>query len=355
MEKQKYPSINGLRALSIIMVLFHHLNMQNHILDNLVTLDWLSPLLFVLEDGHLGVNMFFVISGFLITSLLIQEEINTKSISIKKFYIRRILRIFPAYYFLLFVYFILQLFSIIQISTASWITSITYTKYLNSQLDWPTAHFWSLSLEEFFYFFWPLCFVMGAKVRKNIIISLLIIVPIIRISIDSAPSNLTNTLLVLSRIDAISIGCLFAIYKDTIIKRFSLHWTKLFYISILSLFLLRYVPFITDNTPFSFIFLALGLTHGTIANFLIALIMMYSVFGSRGAWFKILNLKVINYIGILSYSIYLWQQIFISGSDNWATKFPQNIIFIFIAAFLSYTFIEKPFLKLKSKFITLKR
>ena len=103
-----------------------------------------------------------------------------------------------------------------------------------------------------------------------------------------------------------------------------------------------------------FVFVPLGTTHGTIANFTIGFLMMYSIFGPRNLWFSFLNLKVINYIGILSYSIYLWQQMFISGASNWGTTYPQNLFFILIIAMLSYHFIEKPFLRLKTKFVLFK-
>ena len=80
----------------------------------------------ILADGNFGVNVFFVISGFLITTLLIAEENKTGAISLKNFYLRRIFRIFPAYYFVLLVYFILQSLSIMSFTSQSWLSSIFY-------------------------------------------------------------------------------------------------------------------------------------------------------------------------------------------------------------------------------------
>ena len=158
MTTQKYESINGLRAISIFLVLTHHFILQYNILKNFKDVRWMGPILKLLNDGQLGVNVFFVISGFLITSLLLQEEAKTKRVSLKNFYIRRTLRIFPAYYFLLLVYFILQLLGYIHISNQAWLTSVTYTKYFNWSADWYTRHAWSLSIEEHFYILWPLIF-----------------------------------------------------------------------------------------------------------------------------------------------------------------------------------------------------
>lgn len=346
-NKFKYPSINGLRAISIVLVLIYHLNLKSHILSGISDIKWLHSIVYFIQDGHLGVNVFFVISGFLITSLLLQEEANSGKISIKYFYTRRMLRIFPAYYFLLLVYFLLQLFHVIHISNASWITSITYTKYFNWKFDWLTAHTWSLSVEEQFYLFWPLVFCCGKNFRKYITFGLLIIVPIIRIYISINPIDWINEWTFFTRIDAIATGCLFAFYKDTIIEKFKQYWTPIFYFSTCSLFFLRYFPLLAQKIGLEFLFIPLGKTHGTLANFLIAIIMLYSIFGPQKIWFRFLNLKAVNYIGILSYSIYLWQQLFISSSGFWMTQFPVNMVFIFLAAWFSYSFIEKPFLKMK--------
>ncbi len=155
---------------------------------------------------------------------------------------------------------------------------------------------------------------------------------------------------IFTRIDAIAMGCFFALNKDEIVKRLRDYWTKIFYFSFIALFFLRYFPYLADKVHLKFIFVPLGVNTGTIANLLIALILMYSIFGKRGIWFKILNLKLLNYIGLLSYSIYLWQQIFLNRTPYWINQFPQNIILTLLVSMGSYYLIEKRFLKLKSKF-----
>jgi len=98
---KKLPSLNGLRALSIIIVILFHLLPYDFNTDPSIMV--LIPFL----NGRFGVNIFFVISGFLITTLLMNEEKRTGSNSLKGFFLRRSLRILPAYYFLLFAYLIL--------------------------------------------------------------------------------------------------------------------------------------------------------------------------------------------------------------------------------------------------------
>ena len=350
MENQKYSGINGLRAISIILVVIYHLTYQDKIFHGLYEIRWLLPVVSFLQDGHLGVNIFFVISGFLITSLLLREELKTKTISLKNFYIRRTLRIFPAYYFLLLVYFFLQQLGVFELSATSWITSLTYTKYFNWEKDWLTSHAWSLSIEEHFYLFWPLFFMAGDKFRKIAAIVLIASVPFMRVYFDYHDLSEHYALTLFTRIDAIATGCLFALYRNKIIEKISPWWNPVFIVSSFLLISLRYFPLLATKIHLEFIFVPLGTTHGTIANFLIAIILMYSVFGPNGIWSKFLNWKLLNYVGLLSYSIYLWQQIFISGLDYWPAKFPQNIFCVLAMALFSYHLLEKPFLKLKSKF-----
>lgn len=328
----------------------HHLAVNKHIFDKLLSISWLGPFVQFMYDGHLGVSVFFVISGFLITTLMLHEEANTNTISVKSFYKRRALRIFPAYYFLLIIYAILQLFSIIEITAASWLTSITYTKYFNWQLDWFTAHMWSLSVEEHFYILWPLIFLSGKNMRKLIAAIIIILVPLIRLYTFFHPVKWIDEFSLFIRIDAVALGCLFAMYKDEIISRMKNYWNQVFFTAVVCLFLLQYVHRIPADSGFKYIFIALGDTHGTLACFFISLIMMYSIFGPQNLWFRFLNTKALNFIGLISYSLYLWQQIFMTDSSHWMTRFPVNIVLIFSCATFSYFVVEKPFLKLKSRY-----
>jgi peptidoglycan/LPS O-acetylase OafA/YrhL len=341
---EKLPSLNGLRAVSIIIVLLFHL--LRYTFD--VNLDDVFRV--PIFNGRFGVNVFFIISGFLITTLLLQEERKTGHISFRKFYIRRTLRIFPAYYFLLLVYLVLQLLNLIEISRAAWITSLTYTKYINYRIEFYTSHAWSLSVEENFYLFWPLIFKAGDKARKRFA-ALLIVLPIfVRLYINYYPLDWLDEQSVFVRIDAIAIGCLVALYKSEIIAMLESRWNDLFFYCVLLLFLIPWLDRLVENTFLEIIFVCFGVLTGIMANVLIAGILLYSVYGPKGGWYKLLNSKVFNYVGILSYSLYLWQQFFIDKREWWITQFPQNLGCIFLAAIFSHYVIERPFLRLKSKF-----
>ncbi|MDP4266501.1 MAG: acyltransferase [Bacteroidota bacterium] len=347
-KKINYPSLNGLRAISIIIVILSHLDV------NFTAFPVFFKYFPFFRDGQLGVNVFFVISGFLITSLLLREENHNNTISLKNFYFRRVLRIFPAYYFLLLFLFILHYKDLIYINNYSWITALTYTKYFNWKLDWYTAHSWSLSIEENFYLVWPLVFIFGMKSRKIFMFLILITIPFFRIYNFFGNADWIDGLTIFCRMDAIATGCLFAIYKDKIMNVFDIYGKKIFYFSMLFLLSYSYLRIILAkyNLNFNYIIFPFWGSYGTLTNILIALVMMFSVFRSNGIWFRFLNLKIMNLIGILSYSLYLWQQVFTCKSAYFINKYPLNLIYLILASLISYFFIEKYFLKLKTKFVS---
>ncbi|TDX01807.1 acyltransferase family protein [Dinghuibacter silviterrae] len=341
---KQLPSLNGLRAVSILIVLVYH-TLGANLHDN-------KSLLYNIPffNGEFGVNVFFVISGFLITSLLLKEEKEGGSISLKDFYMRRALRIFPAYYFLLFVYYVLQKFDIIHIPGGSWLTSLLYVKYINYNDDVYTGHAWSLSIEENFYFFWPFVFLLGDKVRRYTALALVGVVPCFRLFLYFHPITWIDELSFFVRIDSIATGCLCALYKDKIIKFLSPFWWDAVLIALTTLFIWPWLGQLVHGTFAIYIFVAFGVLSGTVVNVIIVIVMMYAVYGPKGSLYKVLNTRLFNYIGVLSYSLYLWQQFFMTRTRFWGTQFPQNWLFIVAAALFSYYIIEKPFLSLKSRF-----
>jgi peptidoglycan/LPS O-acetylase OafA/YrhL len=344
----KIASLNGLRAISIIIVILYHLKLNGSI-DGSAYFISLFDLFF---RGGFGVNVFFVISGYLITTLLITEDKKTNSINLKHFYIRRTLRIFPAYYFLLLVYFIMQLLGYIHISNIAYFSALTYTKYIfKDGKEWFTGHAWSLSIEEHFYLFWPVLFKVFKKYRNTVpwlLVLLSIIYEIFRLKDFPNQYNLN----ILARANTLAIGCLFAIHKNTILNYLQTKWTYVIAIATAAILLLSYFE---NNFPSNLfigkIFYVLGGSDGIISSFTIAFIMFYSIYGPKNWWHWLLNTKLLNFIGLLSYSLYLWQQLFTYKSDMVINKTPYNVIFLILAALFSYYIIEKPFLKLKDRFI----
>lgn len=351
---QKYiPSLNGFRAISILLVIGHHLNQVGYFNFH-KNIKLIATVFF---NGSFAVNIFLIISGYLITTLMIQEEKKNSSISLKKFYFRRIFRIFPAYYTLLLVYFILQKFQYLQLNYWDWISCLTFTKQFYASNTFETSHLWSLSVEEFFYFLWPLSFVYFTSHRKVILIIFAIVIVFSRIYFYKFPySEISNT--IFSTGDALALGCLGAILRKDFLSKIS---ENSFYISmcilIISLLSGKYSSFLLKqgdalNEEYSLIsalvYTFLG-NIGLITNITMLIIILYSL-SEKSILFYLLNSKPFNYIGKLSYSIYLWQQLIIYKFNPSIKTLPIALVCIFIFAIISYYFIELPFLKYKDKF-----
>jgi len=326
------PSLNGLRALSILLVLISHAEMQNfHIAKS--------------KGGQIGVTIFFVISGFLITHLLMNEEKKNGRVSLRLFYIRRAIRIFPVYYIFLVVCIALASFNFFYISETSLLSSITYTKCFFKS-EWETGHLWSLSVEEFFYLIWPIAFIYLKNYRVLFALAVICVIPCIRLLSDLSPMN------IFMRADSIMWGCLFALYYERILA-FLKSIPKIFLLT--PFFVICCSVLIGDltyrlNMPMpGSLRLALFGSFGTVTSLATCLIIVVSINFENNPWFKLLNLKLVSSLGILSYSIYIWQQLFFSPNLDAISTFPMNIVLIFIVANISYYLIEKPFLKLKSR------
>src|ERR1700744_3020835 len=122
-----FPTLDGLRGISIIIVLLNHITWRTTIGEYI--------------DGVIGVQIFFVISGFLITTLLLKEKVKNGWISLRQFYIRRVLRIVPVAYLYIFVVLILNYFFKLGMTFENFLVSTLYLKNLNIAGDWYTGHF----------------------------------------------------------------------------------------------------------------------------------------------------------------------------------------------------------------------
>ncbi|HTI90823.1 MAG TPA: acyltransferase [Puia sp.] len=334
------PSLNGLRALSIFSVLLVHINIQEF------SNAYRVPLL---GDRELGVNVFFILSGFLITTLLLQEEKLMGAISLKDFYLRRVFRIFPVYYVLLLVYLVLQLAGILHFKPTSWLTSLTYTKYFNWSNDWESAHLWSLSVEEHFYLIWPFIFKYFRRYRVSFAWAMILLVPILRIVYIKHPVDFMNPLTIFQKGDALMWGCIFAIYRKQIDARISKIPFIFAGILLLLLCLDRSASKSMPLEIYQWTVVPFLKTTGTIGDLAVGALILSSISRTQTVWYQLLNLSFMNYIGKLSYSLYIWQQLFFSHAVGLFGRLPLNLLLIFAVANISYYFIEKPFLRLKGR------
>lgn len=340
------PSLNGLRALSIAVVILSHLFDQAQI-----------PIAYLPVPGQTGVDVFFVISGFLITLLLIREQRQMGAISIRRFYARRALRIFPAYFVYLGVMSALAALGIVALSTKQLLAAATYTANLFPGGTWVVGHCWSLCVEEHFYLIWPMILVLcGRHWASRIATVYVCLTPLLRVILRFA---LRDTIALwsftLTRMDAIAVGCCLAFIATSPRLRARLRLAP----RQASLVVLGGTTFLLASHQLTLHALrskAIGyyaaFAGGTVNAIVIAAIVWGCICNPTGTVGKFLNAKPVVNIGILSYSLYLWQQPFTDpfGTDRFCS-FPINVVLLSLCAAGSYYLIERPFLTLKQRLV----
>src|SRR5580700_5987398 len=207
----RLPSLDGLRALSIGMVVIGHCSGTLRTINS-----GAATILVYIGAGRLGVSIFFVISGFLITTLLVREHLSTHTISLKDFYIRRAFRIFPGFYAYWLVAFVLALLGYIHLSRSDLISAAIYIwNYVPRNVDtWFLGHTWSLSVEEQFYLLWPFILKLSGPKRGTwAALAVVFTAPFIRLgSYFLLPSARPRIGMMLhTRADSLMIGALLAL------------------------------------------------------------------------------------------------------------------------------------------------
>lgn len=307
------------------------------------------------QIGRLGVDLFFVISGFLITRILFQMKSNGFSLTqnLKTFFIRRVLRIFPIYYFVV----IITAFFNTGIVKESFLWNICYaSNFFILKIDeWPgiISHFWSLSVEEHFYLIWPLLILVP---RKKWMLQVILGVVFSALCMRSYFhfldfSYLYTYIFTISCFDALAIGGLLAYiyhHKDKNIFPRIIKNKILIGISIVAfafcLFSINYHGLL-DNIYNSIFF-----------RFTASLVFFFIIGNAIESKSKFLNNERIVFLGKLSYSMYLFHN-FVPGFLL-GMEYPENIylrliiyfIVLLAVSYLSWKLIEMPFNKLKHRF-----
>ncbi len=312
---------------------------------------------------------FFVISGFLITYLMLVENDHRERISLKHFYIRRALRILPVFYTFLLVVAALQYFTPFSQNLMDWIGNFTFTQnFIGSPHT--TGHLWSLSVEEQFYLLWPVTLVClikyGANSHKLLgFLALSILAAPICRALGHNPSSAMFVPILAGRsffsyFDLLAVGCACAVYLAHARRSnrqnniFLTHRRTIMFIGLL----LVLIPQVLNKFYESHLILRiLQVTiYPSFEAFGFALLMLQSIFLPDWGGYRILNWRWICEIGILSYSIYIWQQIFCTEPEVfglgqvWWMSFPGWLVPVFVVSFISYYGLERPILRLRSRF-----
>ena len=342
---QHLPALDGLRGLAILLVITHH---------------QLIPL--SLSGGFLGVDLFFVLSGFLITRLLLKEFDTTQSISLTNFYKRRVLRLAPA----LILYLIATLVITYRVHPGEFVRELKLVGFALAYLtNWrmafgwdylldPTAIIWSLSIEEQFYLLWPPLFLLAlsARVRRG---HLGIALTLIVLSIAFHRSALWAHGAELNRMyygtdtraDAPLIGCLIALLPVT---RIGVRTRAAMKIGALAAAF--GLAWLIVNSAFTDSFLYRG---GYTAVALTAGVLTWSLADSpESVLSRILSWYPLRWFGLISYGLYLWHWLLLQTVSLYywfgAWEAWAKLAFGILVAAASYYLIERRFTRLKSRF-----
>jgi peptidoglycan/LPS O-acetylase OafA/YrhL len=346
-KEQRIPYIDGLRAYSILCVMFAHTRGDGW---NPVAWSVGAPLL---ADGQLGVRIFFVISGFLITTLLLNEYDRKGKISIRAFYERRVARIFPAFYLYIGVILVCTLVGIMSVPLTVFIASSTFTWnfiHFYRHVIVPDdsvvlTHFWTLSIEEQFYLVWPSCLVfLGLRRSMRVAIAGAIALPLLRLFtfLNLHTGTLRNAIESRFVQDLILMGVLaaFAVRAGALERlrqnrfRAAVPW-----ISAAILFLLN--PWLSSmgELPFS------GCLVPSLQGIATVLLIFWLLSGKGGILRSFLESWPMVQLGLLSYSLYIWHVLFTLWHGMRWIRFPWNLLAPLPVAVLCYWCWELPMRK----------
>jgi len=348
--------LDSIRAVAVFFVIIWHWIPRNSLIENL-------------HIGPFGVNIFFVLSGFLITRILLfnrnraEASATSKTKVLKHFYSRRMLRIFPVYYLTILLAVVLNQWLSLGITTNEILSNITYTSnfFIYGTKAWPLSslHFWSLAVEEQFYLAWPLLILFCPKKYLLHVILLSIVVGFGSqlYFTDYEFGNLPT----ITCLDCFGMGGLLAfvtLYHPNFLKKIYQILTLLTIVSIALLLICWQLSLYVSYLRF---------IHSIVSCCIISHILLYR--NQNSLLIAMLNNRVLIKIGKVSYGIYLYHMLYVYIAnhlwyqyvfDHYLPYINQqyepwiflsiNFFVLYFIALLSWRFIERPFLVLKPKY-----
>lgn len=362
--KKYYPNLSALRLIAASLVIIHHIELYKSLfyLDNFFNIPFFAII------GKLGVVLFFVLSGFLITSLMLHEKDLKGKINIRNFYVRRVIRIWPLYYIIVllgfFVYPYIPFFDIPDKTVFPNVLDHRFpniffylTIFANLAIpifgDVPyTSQTWSVSTEEQFYLLWPLVFLFFNKHLIKCMITIIITYWLLKYVVDvydipgtsDKIQNIFRGYLFFFNINCMATGGIFAVlvHRDFAVIKFIFN---------------KYI--LPAAAALTCLLLALGVNFGFFHYDIYALLfaLIITNLACNPKYSKLLENRYTNYLGDISYGVYMYHFIALTVAIRVAIYFnclwiiyPITFIITFIISHFSYKYLESFFFKLKSKF-----
>jgi len=392
-----FPGLNGLRFIAALAVIFTHMELMKKflrfgshwiIIDERVkrypweeikekSLSWLSPV--IANAGPLGVVFFFVLSGFLITYLLLREKEVAGHISIRKFYLRRIYRIWPLYFLIVLVGFlVLPHFALFDVPVQRRLLEpVFWQSFALCMVMLPNLAFaifnhppnigqiWSIGVEEQFYLIWPWLIRKSKNLLRTILIfvSIFMVIKLTALLLDHYTSikvfNVMRKFFAMSRLESMAIGAIGALYifrnKETVLR-----WV---YHPVTQILSFLSIPIMVFFTPVIF--------HNVIhlVYSVVFLIIIMNVSANPKTLVNLEN-RIFDYLGRISYGLYMYHIMVIvfvlhvykdpmgeyrdlTAKENIVVYAASIFITIVISA-LSYELFEKRFIRIKSRLSVIK-
>jgi peptidoglycan/LPS O-acetylase OafA/YrhL len=316
---KRIPSLDGLRAISISLVVVGHWAELRYHSDVAGAF------------ANLGVRIFFIISGYLITTLLLKEHDKSLTIGLSEFYVRRAYRILPAaiaFMLPVFVIFWPELRWYHMAAAALYLTNFDFAH------PWFLGHLWSLSVEEQFYFLWPGVLKKWYRHRGAILVGVILFAPVYRVGCHFLQLHGRADETFPAVADVLAIGCMVAVLAKRL-PRIGSMWAMgmILPVALVPVYLgmLRY------HVTLLLLFVLWPVMHLSIAGLLIHVV-------QNPYW--ILNVRPIVWLGKVSYSLYLWQQLFAYGNHQRPWYF---VSFAIVLGSASYYLVEQPMLRVRER------
>jgi peptidoglycan/LPS O-acetylase OafA/YrhL len=346
------PTLDGWRGVAIFLVLCGHgIASFREAFPSLKSGVANAVLTALGDQGGTGVHIFFGLSGFLICTRLLRAYATHGRLDLKTFYIRRAHRILPALLVFLLTIGLLGLSGVITLPLRDWLFALCFgANYQPEPKSWYVEHFWTLAMEEHFYLFFPTLLApagVGSRRALRLTIALALAVAVWRavdVSLEivhlSTPWHRTDT-----ACDGLLWGCVLAMLFDDPATRDRL--TRILNPRTFAILFAIFCVLAATGSPSK----VRAIVNVTAQMLIVPLMLVATLAHPTSPPSRVLEWSALRWLGRLSYSLYLWQQLFLAWKGSRSPflepiqTFPLNFPALFATAAMSYYFIEKPLIR----------